>query len=146
MPEHNWTWKVATKLASARNAHIPLMEDIVARMGQIGWTERELFGIQMALEESLSNAIRHGNKLDESKQVAVECRISPQRFWLRVEDEGEGFDPRKVPDCTMDESLHDCGGRGVMLITAYMTQVDYNQRGNCVTMEKVRNGAATSEP
>jgi serine/threonine-protein kinase RsbW len=104
----------------------------------MGWTERELFGVQMALEESLTNAIRHGNKLDESKLVTVDCRVSPERFWLRVEDEGEGFVPEEVPDCTDDESLHECGGRGVMLIKAYMTSVDYSPTGNCVTMEKVR--------
>ncbi len=138
MPQHAWTWTVATCLPSRRNAHLPLLEDILERMGRAGWSERELFGIQMALEESLTNAIRHGNKLDESKEVNVECRISRDRFWLKVEDEGEGFVPADVPDCTDDDSIHACGGRGVMLIKAYMTDVQYNERGNCVTMLKER--------
>ncbi len=138
MPEHAWSWTVAISLPSRRNAHLPLLEEILARMGRIGWSERELFGIQMALEESLTNAIRHGNKLDESKAVNVECRISGDRFWLKVEDEGEGFVPSQVPDCTDDDSIHACGGRGVMLIKAYMTDVKYNECGNCVTMLKER--------
>jgi serine/threonine-protein kinase RsbW len=93
----------------------------------------------MALEESLSNAIRHGNCLDESKQVDVDCRISRERFWLQVKDEGNGFRPHLVPDCTADENLDCPGGRGLALMKAYMTKVEYNERGNCVTLEKIRS-------
>ena len=94
--------------------------------------------IEMALEESLINAMRHGNRLDEKKKVVVECKASPDRFWMRVEDEGPGFRPDAVPDCTADENLDRCGGRGLALIKAYMTSVEYNDSGNCVTMEKFR--------
>jgi serine/threonine-protein kinase RsbW len=115
------------------------MEEILGELKAQGWCGRDLFGIQMALEESLSNAIRHGNRLQESKRVAVDCKVSPERFWLRVRDEGSGFRPAAVPDCTADENLECPGGRGLALIRAYMTRVDYNKRGNCVTMEKTRS-------
>jgi serine/threonine-protein kinase RsbW len=78
--------------------------------------------------------------MDESKQVLVECKVSPERFWIRVEDEGSGFRPQSVPDCTADENLECPGGRGLALIKAYMNRVEYNDRGNCVTMEKYRAG------
>jgi serine/threonine-protein kinase RsbW len=118
------------------------MEEIIAELEQLGWQDADLFGIRMALEESLTNAIRHGNCLDESKLVAVECKVSPERFWLRVEDEGPGFCPQDVPDCTSEENLGCPGGRGLALIKAYMTSVEYNEAGNCVTMEKTRSAAA----
>ena len=105
----------------------------------LGWDGRDLFGVELALEESLSNAIRHGNQLDASKQVLVECKVSPERFWLRVSDEGAGFQPQMVPDCTADENLECPGGRGLALMKAYMTRVEYNPCGNCVTMEKTRS-------
>jgi serine/threonine-protein kinase RsbW len=95
----------------------------------------------MALEESLSNAIRHGNRFDESKQVFVECKVSGEQFWLRVTDEGHGFQPKDVPDCTADANLGCPGGRGLALITAYMTRVEYNKSGNSVTMEKTRTAS-----
>jgi serine/threonine-protein kinase RsbW len=114
------------------------VREVLAQMEQLGWTGRDLFAIQMALEESLTNAIRHGNRLDEKKKVVVECKASPDRFWLRVQDEGAGFRPEVVPDCTADENLERCGGRGLALIKAYMSSVRYNDRGNCVTMEKFR--------
>jgi serine/threonine-protein kinase RsbW len=143
MAQHNWSWTVERSLPSRCGAHLESMEEILERLKDTGWSDRELFGVQMALEESLTNAIRHGNGLDERKQVALECKLSPERFWLRVEDQGAGFIPAQVPDCTSKENIAACGGRGLMLIRAYMTSVEYNDAGNCVTMEKIRGDADT---
>lgn len=114
------------------------MHEILARLGELGWLGRDLFAIEMALEESLTNAIRHGNQFDLEKQVYIECKVSSERFWLRVEDEGEGFILQDVPDCTDDDHIEACGGRGLLLIKSYMNYVKHNECGNCVTMEKVR--------
>lgn len=138
MAEHNWSHTIQRSLPSRRNAHLESMAEILDKLTELGWSDRELFGVQMALEESLTNAIRHGNKLDESKLVQLRCKLSPERFWLQVEDEGPGFRPAVVPDCTQGKNLEACGGRGLMLIRAYMTSVEYNDAGNQVTMEKVR--------
>jgi len=138
MSEHSWSWTVHTSLPSRHGAHDSCVREVLAQLDQLGWSGRDLFAIQMALEESLTNAIRHGNRLDEKKQVVVECKASRERFWLRVQDEGPGFRPDVVPDCTADENLERCGGRGLALIQAYMSRVEYNERGNCVTMEKFR--------
>ena len=59
-----------------------------------------------------------------------------QRFWVHICDEGAGFKPSAVPDCCAPDRLEVPGGRGLALIKAYMTRVEYNDRGNCVTMEK----------
>ena len=139
MSEHVWTWTAQTRLPSRRGAHMPCMQEILDTLRQLGWDDRDLFGVEMALEESLTNAIRHGNCLDESKHVEVECRVSPERFWLQVIDQGKGFKPEKVPDCTCDENLERSGGRGLALMKAYMTSVEYNDCGNCVTLEKIRS-------
>lgn len=146
MSEPGWSWTSRKELPSRRGAHIPLLEEILQELERLGWDPngRDYFGVQMALEESLSNAIRHGNKLDESKRVHVECKVSPERFWLQVTDEGPGFKLNSVPDCTADENLDCCGGRGLALIQAYMTYVQYNECGNSVTMEKTRVISAAS--
>jgi serine/threonine-protein kinase RsbW len=143
MSDHSWSWTSKTSLPSRRGAHYALMEEILQALQKLGWDGRDLFGVELALEESLTNAIRHGNKLDESKPVEVECKASSQRFWLRVRDQGRGFQLNHVPDCTANENLECPGGRGLALIKAYMTSVEYNKRGNCVTMEKNRTSDAT---
>jgi serine/threonine-protein kinase RsbW len=138
MSEHRWTWKLEKQLRSCKDAHVPLMQEILRQLEELGWNGRDHFGIELALEESLSNAIRHGNKYDETKAVRVESKASPEHFWVRITDEGIGFQPNKVPDCTADENLECPGGRGLALIKAYMTNVEYNECGNCLTMEKTR--------
>ncbi len=139
MSEHGWSWTTRTTLPSRHGAYIPCMQQIREQLVDCGWDGRDLFGIELTLQESLNNAIRHGNCLDESKHVFVECKVSPERFWVRIEDEGRGFCPDHVPDCTADENLECPGGRGLALIRAFMTHVEHNQRGNCVTLEKIRS-------
>jgi serine/threonine-protein kinase RsbW len=139
MSEHRWSWTLSTSIPSREGAHLDCMKQVLEQLSALEWEGRDRFGIEMALEESLTNAIRHGNKFDASKQVFLHCKVSPERFWLRVRDEGPGFVPDKVPDCTAQENLECTGGRGLKLIKAYMTCVEYNDEGNCVTMEKIRS-------
>jgi serine/threonine-protein kinase RsbW len=121
---------------SSLDAYHEFVQDVLDGLANLGWSQSDLFGVHMALEESISNAIRHGNKEDPAKRVEVECQISPERFWARITDEGPGFRPAEVPNCCEPECLDLPGGRGLALINAYMTRVQYNDRGNCVTLEK----------
>jgi serine/threonine-protein kinase RsbW len=145
MSDHRWSWTAVRSLPSRPDAHVPLMVEILDELKKLGWDGRDSFGVELALAESLTNAIRHGNRLDETKQVFVECKLSPERFWIRVCDEGEGFEPLLVPDCTADENLECSGGRGLALIKAFMSHVEHNKSGNCVTMEKIRSGEACNQ-
>jgi serine/threonine-protein kinase RsbW len=121
---------------STLDSYHGFIESVLDRLKELGWQQRDIFGVHMALEESISNGIRHGNKLDPVKRVAVECRMGPQVFWASVCDEGQGFRPADVPDCCSPECLELPGGRGLALMNAYMTLVQYNERGNCVVLEK----------
>jgi serine/threonine-protein kinase RsbW len=121
---------------SSLDAYHGFVQDILDGLTELGWSQSDLFGIHMALEESISNAIRHGNKGNLAKQVDVECRFGPDHFWARITDEGPGFRPADVPDCCSPECLDLPGGRGLALMNAYMTRVEYNDCGNSVTLEK----------
>ena len=117
------------------------IESVLQSLDSFGWQQCDLFAVHMALEESISNAIRHGNKEDPAKKVDMECRISPTRFWIQITDEGAGFNPAAVPDCCAPDRLEVPGGRGLALIRAYMTRVQYNERGNSLIMEKQLDGS-----
>jgi serine/threonine-protein kinase RsbW len=82
------------------------------------------------------NAIKHGNKLDPSKQVHVSYRITPTQAEIMIEDEGPGFDRHCVPDPTTDENIHKCSGRGILLMEAYMNAVEFSAGGRRVRMVK----------
>ena len=105
------------------------------------FSEREIFGIKLAVEEALVNAIKHGNQMDRAKKVRIHYRVAPNFFEVRVTDEGAGFDPSDVPDPTAVENIERPCGRGLMLMRHYMSEVSFNGRGNSVRMAKVlRNG------
>lgn len=98
------------------------------------------FAIKISLEEALINAVKHGNKQDPSKHVRVEATITPQQAEIIIEDEGCGFDRSRVPDPTADENLYKLHGRGVMLMEAYMHEVQWSCGGRRVRMVR-RNDA-----
>lgn len=107
---------------------------ILEELEDCGYSERERFGIRLALEEALVNAVKHGNRGDSSKTVFIRCETSEERFTIEIRDEGQGFRRGEVPDPLAPENLERPSGRGVMLMEHYMTWVQYNDAGNCVTM------------
>ena len=117
------------------------MQDQLGQLGAHGWSEAEIFGVHLAAEEAITNAIVHGNKLDPAKRVHVVCEVSPQRVRIEIHDQGDGFNPAAVPDCTAADRLEVSSGRGVMLMKSFMTRIEYNAKGNGVVLEKVRTTA-----
>ena len=108
-------------------------------MESIGFGSRDVFCVRLAIDESLNNAIKHGNQLDPSKNVRVAFRVNEDHVWVQIEDEGEGFEPAEVPDPRAPEYVERPGGRGVHIIQEFMCSAEYNERGNCLTMRKHRS-------
>lgn len=123
---------VPNDLCSARESE----ERIMAELARWGYGADVTFAIKLALEEALTNAVKHGNHNDTSKRLVVRYGITPERAVIMVRDEGRGFVPHRVPDPTADENLERPCGRGIMLMHAYMTRVHFNRAGNEVWMLK----------
>lgn len=123
--------------------------------------EHELVRIGVALHESLSNAIHHGNlELDSElrqeeesiyydlaaarklmwpycdRRVHVVASLNNDRIRFVIRDEGPGFNHQKVLDPTQEENIGRIGGRGLLLIRSFMDDVSYNPRGNEITLVK----------
>ncbi len=113
-----------------------LMQSLVDALEDFGWAEREIFGIRMAMEEAIINAIRHGNRCSTDKMVLVQMSVNGDDFIGTVTDEGDGFDPEKVPDPTDEENLERCSGRGLALIDNFADEMQYNATGNSLTIRK----------
>ncbi|HEY1535300.1 MAG TPA: ATP-binding protein [Polyangiaceae bacterium] len=137
-----WSWTTERKLASRSAPSRRAIGDVLRQLKQHGWSPEDIFGVRLALEEALVNAIKHGNRSDLSKCVHFSCKLAPDRLWLEIRDEGCGFNPRAVPDCTDAEHVDLPNGRGLLLMRAYMSRVEYNEAGNCVVMEKHRPRAS----
>ena len=107
----------------------------------VGFSEMELYPIDMAVRESVANAVKHGNLLDETKFVEIAFSNSDSEFEISVRDFGKGFAPEEIPDPTNPENLLKASGRGILFIKTFMDEVEwYNhpEGGTIIKMRKKR--------
>ncbi|HEX9629387.1 MAG TPA: ATP-binding protein [Pyrinomonadaceae bacterium] len=110
-------------------------------MNRLGIDEGVAFGVDMAVREAVTNAVLHGNKLDEAKVVDLKLRNSPEAFEIIVHDQGQGFNPNDIPDPTQAENILKTSGRGIFFMRNFMDMVDWSadpKGGTIVRMIKKR--------
>ncbi len=123
--------------------------------------ENERLRVTVALSEALLNAMYHGNLevdselrerdekayrklIEERRQLApymdrrvhVLARESPSEARYVIRDDGNGFDPNRLPDPTDPANLERVSGRGLLLIRTFMDEVHHNDKGNEIVMVK----------
>jgi serine/threonine-protein kinase RsbW len=135
MPDPAGEYVIPSDLEAARR-----VQEGIEAVVKTAFAEHEAFAIKMAVEEALVNAIKHGNQMDPDKSVRVAYALRPDRFDVRITDEGPGFNPDDVPDPTAPENLERPCGRGLLLIRYYMTSVTFQDNGRTIVMHKLRNG------
>jgi serine/threonine-protein kinase RsbW len=132
-----WSSTGELDLPSEAAAGKRAVDELLQCLHQHEWMEDEIFGVHLAVEEALVNAIKHGNQYDGQKRVRFLYKLCKDRVRIEIIDEGEGFDPAVVPDPTDEDNLETPSGRGIMLMRNFMSRVEYNESGNHVVMEKV---------
>ena len=78
--------------------------------------KQKIMDIKLSILEAVNNAIIHGNQLDSSKKVLISEEREGNELIIRIDDQGQGFDPSKVKDPTCKEDLSLPGGRGIHLM------------------------------
>src|SRR5437870_5848476 len=111
-----------------------VLEYLLNRVDALGLIETEQSNLYVALDEAFVNAVKHGNRNDPTKLIRVTAELSPHEAIFTIEDEGEGFDVREIPDPCDAANLFKSTGRGVLLIYNIMDEVEYSERGNRLKM------------
>ncbi len=125
---------VENDLAAAKKPEEAILHELASH----GYGENAAFAVKLALEEAITNAFRHGNKCDPAKHIEVRFCVTPEQVEIEVVDEGDGFCPEEVPDPTQPGYIDRPHGRGIMLMRAYLDEVEYNSSGNSVRMVKLK--------
>lgn len=101
----------------------------------------ERYNVLLALSEAVTNAIRHGCKEDERRNVRITIAQDTRGLTIAVEDDGEGFIPDTIPDPTTGPYLYQAGGRGIYLLKALASEVQFNctQHGTTVVCRFARD-------
>jgi serine/threonine-protein kinase RsbW len=113
-----------------------VLQYLIERVSQLGLIKPERSNLFVALDEAFVNAVKHGNHNDPRKLVRITAELSSKEARFTVEDEGEGFNVQEIPDPRDPSNLFKSSGRGVLLIYNIMDEVQYNERGNRLTMVK----------
>jgi serine/threonine-protein kinase RsbW len=120
------------------------VDAVIAEMVSVGYSKREVLAGRIGLEEALVNAVKHGNREDPDKFVRLGYQVTADEMVAEVVDEGPGFCPELLPDPFVPDNLIRPCGRGVFLMRAYMTWVQFNTKGNGVALYKKRYRAFES--
>jgi serine/threonine-protein kinase RsbW len=103
------------------------------------WPSEEVMEVELAVQEALANAIRHGCRNDPSKQVQCCVTLNATgEFVIVVRDPGPGFDVTTVASPLEGGNLLKPCGRGVFLINQLMDTVEFTEEGRQVLMRKRR--------
>jgi serine/threonine-protein kinase RsbW len=113
-----------------------VLQYLMERVAKLGLIKPERSNLFVALDEAFVNAVKHGNHNDPRKLVRITAELSSKEARFTVEDEGEGFNVQEIPDPRDPANLFKTSGRGVLLIYNIMDEVQYNERGNRLTMVK----------
>ena len=129
--------KLPSRIESVDKAAIEADEFAKSR----GFGDDFVSAIDLAIRESVANAVKHGNKFDEKKNVEVTFADSPDGFEVTVRDFGEGFAVNDIPDPTNPENLLKSHGRGILFMNSFMDEISWESHatgGMVVKMLKKR--------
>ena len=93
----------------------------------MGFEEDDLHKIGMAVRECMVNAVVHGNRYSAKKRVHFQVAKGAGRLTIVIRDEGEGFELTALPDPLAEENLLRQSGRGLLLIQAFMDELEVNR-------------------
>lgn len=105
-----------------------------------GFSDEVIFAVDLAIRESVANAVKHGNKLDETKNVEIIFTDSKAGLEITVRDFGSGFSVEDIPDPTNPENLLKSNGRGILFMRSFMDEVEWtNPPGGGLSVKMLKN-------
>jgi serine/threonine-protein kinase RsbW len=123
-------YEIKSKIENLRKVE-KLVDDISAEYN----ISSDIYGnILIAALEAANNAILHGNKLDENKLVNIIVNKDEKTLKIRVDDEGDGFDYKNIPDPTAPENIENINGRGIFLMEKLSDGMEFSRNGATVVL------------
>ena len=134
---------------ASRFEMLEMVQTVMAHLsGLLGFDEDATHYMSVAVRESVVNAIKHGNRLDETKRVELDFLLQNGSLEVQVRDQGRGFDPNAVPSPIAEENILKPAGRGIFFMRSFMDDVSYSfpeKGGTVVRMVKKLPDAAPLE-
>ncbi|MGD1993827.1 MAG: ATP-binding protein [Anaerolineae bacterium] len=135
----------------ARSIIFPGRFESLAKIGEFvtraaeeaGFDAREVYAVQLAVDEACSNIIEHAYGGENRGAIECTCRVVPEALIIILQDRGRPFDPEGVPEPNLDASLEERqgGNLGLYFMRQLMDEVRFERKSgsfNVLTMVKRR--------
>ena len=123
-----------------------LSEYISEQAAAAGMNEKEIYAVQLAVDEAASNIIDHAYGGENRGEIECTCTIGRNQIEVVLKDQGEAFDPAQVAALPIGAPLEEFGpgGAGLMLMNKLMDEVrfEFLDGGNVLTLVKRKKGSA----
>jgi serine/threonine-protein kinase RsbW len=120
---------------SSKVDNLRMVEKLIDEISTECNLSTEKYGnVMIATLEATNNAILHGNKLDEDKNVDIKCSWSRKELKMTIRDQGKGFDYKNIPDPTAPENVEKINGRGIFLMVKLSDKIVFNNEGRVVNL------------
>ena len=121
--------------------NIRLVESLIDEVcGELLVNEDMYGNILIAVTEATNNAIVHGNKKDQNKDVKLVVDKNDEGLVFSIEDQGTGFNYESLPDPTAPENVEKPDGRGIFLMKNLADKIEFLENGSKVNITFAING------
>jgi serine/threonine-protein kinase RsbW len=120
---------------------LSIISDFITKVTErAGLEARNIFEVQMAVDEACTNIIQYAYP-EQKGMITLVCELVNDDFIVTIRDKGKPFDPSCVPppDLKADLDKRKIGGLGIYFMRKMMDEVSYNldaEKGNELTMRK----------
>lgn len=124
------------------------LKEIETILFYYGYSAEQTEMILIGADEMMINGLTHGNKNNPDLKLSITLSVFLNQVKFYITDEGEGFNPKTVPDPTDPERLKKLiengdekaftHGRGIFVTKEYMDHIQYNSKGNGVFIAKMK--------
>jgi anti-sigma regulatory factor (Ser/Thr protein kinase) len=112
---------------TAKLERLPLLSNFIGNsMFKFGLSEYQQFQVQIAVEEVVTNVIKHGT-LEDNDKISVKCQKKDNEIVIVIENPGKPFNPTNVEKLDLNTSSlkPNSGGLRVYFIKKYINKVNY---------------------
>ena len=122
------------RLSGHREAFLAFEEELLSALRRQGFGENAVFGLRLAVDEALANAVCHAHGGDPERAITVRFGVTEESARVVVEDQGAGYDYLALLDPRDEATRERTHGRGVFLAVQFLSEVHWNEAGNRITL------------
>ncbi len=136
-----------TRLFAAQFENLDPIREFAGEVArQAGMEAKDIYNLQLAVDEACSNIIEHAYEGIPDGQIEVNLLVSRAAFKVILHDQGKRFDPDSIAEPDVEAALEDraIGGLGLFFMRKLMDEVHFEWhpgRGNTLIMVKWRRRA-----